>query len=119
MLFNSKTMYVSTKGDLKTINIADYSTIIDVNLREGPYNEHYCDLFYTTKDDKVKEGKVVNIICISDYMFNGTFSLDDKYKFLKSVVLGNGMVKTRYFFFIYEELSTEELRDSKISDIIS
>lgn len=133
MIAHQKTIGLPKPGNSFSFNLPDYSNIIDINVYTGGYNEVYCHIFYTTPNDVSPENKKVNILCLDSSCFKKpinkipdpwdrtppTTEIDDRYQFLKSVIVDFGRDKVKYFIFTFEELSTSEERDSKISDLIS
>lgn len=110
----------------------NYSKVMDIDVYKGGYGNYYCNVYYTSPGDvEQSENKQVTIACISESDFlnkeyrptewdkkREKITIDDKFKFLKSVSIKHGNISSRYFFFIYEQLSIEENRDVKINETL-
>ncbi len=110
-------------GDKITLNCPDYSSIIDISVYKGGYDEYYCEVYYTSPDKSELEDKKIHIVCVSGSSVIDSSKSDkpviltDGYTFLKSIEIKQN-ITYKLFFFIQEELSTLESRDRKIEEII-
>lgn len=143
MLFHKKIVSLPSpfyfddqEGMGSTFKCHDYSTIIDVDVYKGGYDNYYCKVFYTTPGDSpVNENKQVTLLCVYEGVFIDSekrykendpwdkppkkLIIDDKYRFFKSVKLGDSNVPYNAFIYLHEELSVTENRDTKIGEIIT
>jgi hypothetical protein len=141
MLFHYKIVSLPSPDDTKQgmgskFKCHDYSTIIDVDVYKGGYDNYYCKVFYTTPGEtQVNEDKEVTILCVYENLFidsSKKYPSDnpfdkkppivalpfDKYQFFKTVKIGTKDVPSRVFIYINEELSVTESRDNKIGEVL-
>lgn len=111
----------------RVFNIHDYSTIVDMDVHKGGYGDYYCTVFYTTPgDSQMNEDKKVTLLSVYEDNFidiafekvTERLTMDDKYRFFKSVKIGSSSNPYRVFIYLHEELSVVENREKKIDEII-
>jgi hypothetical protein len=102
-----------------SFTVHNYSSYIDVDLYKGGYDNLFIKYYYSAPD-KSEVSKKINIVCIYENAFNdnGTCWAIDKFKFLKSIEMGNDMVSHKCFIFSYEEPSITEIRSEKLEIIL-
>lgn len=115
MLLHCKNIGLSSNGET-CFPIHDYSTIIDIEVYKGGYDEYYCNIFYTTPGNEIlPEGKMISLLYKEES--KEVQEIHERYKFFKSVKM-KGVIPWRYFFFIHEDLSVAEKRTKNIDTII-